>query len=127
MQPISIDQNLENLSAILQKIKSLSPKCNVIVTLSPVPLDGCKGEFASAVEADCISKSVGRLTLALAESRGMDFSYFPSFEFVRWVACSQAIPAFGGDIDDCYLRHPTTSIIESIMNIFISHYCERDA
>jgi len=124
MKPIPTDVNLSNLRKIISCIHHINPKAKIIVTLSPVPLDGCKGSFASAIEADCISKSIGRVTLALAESEGLDFTYFPSFELVRWVATArQSPPSFGGDIDDCYLRHPTTEVIESVMECFIDQYC----
>jgi hypothetical protein len=124
MKPIPVDRNLSNFRDIIKSIERINKDAKVIVTLSPVPLDGCKGDFVSAIEADCISKSIGRLTLAMAEAEGLDFSYFPSYELVRWVATARHWPpAFGGDADDIYLRHPTSSVIKSVMNCFVRQYC----
>jgi hypothetical protein len=90
MKPIPIAQNLSNFCNIINSLKQINKHAQIIVTLSPVPLDGCKGDFVSAIEADCISKSIGRLTLAIAEEEGFDFSYFPSYELVRWVATARS-------------------------------------
>lgn len=124
MKPIPLEDNLSNFRNILSEIRTYNPQAKIFATLSPVPLDGCKGTIFSAIEADCISKSIGRVTLAQAELEGFDFTYFPSYELVRWVATARPFPpAFGGDPSDCYLRHPTSSVIETVMKCFVSHHC----
>lgn len=126
MRPMDVTRNANNMLEIIQAFNAIRPNARIIMTLSPVPMDGCAGLNTSVVEADCISKSIGRASLALVEDHlrkiGYNrFVYFPAFEIVRWVACNQAHPLFGGS--DHHSRHVTDSVIETIMNVFSRFYC----
>ena len=122
LREIDVEQNTNNLVAIYDIIKLLNPRAKVIFTLSPVPLDGILDDSSSVVEMDCISKSIGRVSLNALKKLRPDYVYFPSFELVRWVACNQRIPLYGGDPSDQEARHVTSSIIAEIMRVFHNFY-----
>jgi hypothetical protein len=124
LKPVSINENIDNLRLICQYIRKISPRSQFILSLSPIPLDGTKGFSYSVVEADCISKSIGRSTIAYLQAENPDlFYYFPSFELIRWVSPNLPIPLFGGDLVDAHQRHITSSILNSVLDIFVEFNC----
>ncbi len=123
MKPIPIEENIANLKFIIKCINDVSPNAEIILSLSPIPLDGVKGYNGSVIEADCISKSIGRASIGYLQQEPQDlFYYFPSYELVRWVAANQDRRLFGGE-NDAHLRHIHPSILREILSIFLTRNC----
>ena len=125
MRPIDINVNVRNINEIISIISRIRPNAKIIATLSPVPMDGGLNLHTSIVEADCISKSIGRVSLAIVEDKlresNTNFFYFPAFEIVRWVGCNQNFPLFGGS--DHLSRHVTETVIKNVMETFTEFFC----
>jgi tetratricopeptide (TPR) repeat protein len=81
----SVQENIENVKYLIDFIRNISPKINIVITVSPVPLLA-SFEFESCVQADCLSKSTMRLVAhEIVNNSGYDnITYFPSFEIFRW-------------------------------------------
>ena len=81
----SVQENVENVKYLIDFIRNISPKINIVITVSPVPLLA-SFEFESCVQADCLSKSTMRLVAhEIVNNSGYDnITYFPSFEIFRW-------------------------------------------
>ncbi len=81
---LSVAENHSNLETAYALLRSKNPRLQLVVTLSPVPLNRT---FTSAdcIVADCSSKA--RLRVAIDEfvTRHPEVVYFPSFEMVREV------------------------------------------
>ncbi|CAN0232867.1 unnamed protein product, partial [Chrysoparadoxa australica] len=83
----TVDENTNNILAIIELIRKINPKVSVVLTLSPVPLKATFGN-SSCVTADCVSKSTLRLAIHQVISRSLpDIHYWPSFEIVKWLGC----------------------------------------
>ena len=124
MRAINLSENVENIKKIIMMLEELAPNSSVILSLSPIPLDGTKDFSGSVVEADCISKSIGRASIAyLQQDSPSLFYYFPSYELIRWVAANQNRRLFGGANDDGYLRHVNPSILREVLEVFVSMNC----
>ena len=107
--------------AIYENIRALNSECNIIFTVSPVPIDsvlGLSGTKLRAVEVDCVSKSTIRS--ALHEVMHSDAKivldsnvhYLPSFEIVRWIAPVVGIPVFG--MEDAASRHVSNAVLNAV-------------
>lgn len=118
-----VKEATDALLDVFKAIREINPSIKIVITLSPVPL-GRTFEFASAIVADCLSKSVLRAAIheALqAFGAGQSPIYFPSFEIVRWVG-SHAGNAFG---DDGLPRHISRDYVKHIISSFLSHGGEK--
>ena len=112
------------IKGVVNEIQKINNAAHIVLTLSPIPIEGIVGweKKSSAVEADCVQKSISRV--ALHELFSKDFkdfeniSYFPSFEIVRWL--SPLSPNCNPNWQD--FHHPNPKIIEAIANIFESVY-----
>lgn len=115
----SVDENKENLVAIVNLLNEFNPRCQIFITLSPVPLVGV-ADNSSVFKKDVISKSTLRLAIEQA-SEEVEFTYWPSFEVVKWMAphvpLSSNYQAFGED--DMDSRHVSAWLIDTIVDKFI--------
>ncbi len=117
----SQDLLVESMNNIIERIKFYNPNIEVIVTLSPIPLNGLvsrKKDTISPVELDCLSKSLQRICIdKLYKQRG-DFYYFPSFEIIKWLA-----PTIERQ-DHRWVdpRHPNEKTIKLVTDSFIRHF-----
>jgi len=116
---ISAAENEAALAFIVDTLRELNPDIKIVLTVSPVPLNRSLG-FASAIAADCISKSTLRVALHnyLSKQPGNVF-YWPSFEIVRWLG-AHLPPVFGED--DGILRHVNQSMVDLIAKLFLKHF-----
>ena len=111
----SVDENLDNLRAILRIIRTHRPEAKVIFTLSPVPLIATFRPV-SCISANSVSKAVLRVAVdeLMRENRADDrLFYFPSFEIVT------------GYFRDPYTRdnrHVRPRVVQTIMEAFARHY-----
>lgn len=117
----SVKENADNIERIVALLHSMSPKVEVFVTLSPVPLIGVPSG-QSVLERDVISKSTIRLAIEEA-SKSAAFTYWPSFEVVKWLAPhvqpSMNFQAFGDP--DNNSRHVSRWLVDEIIKSFIEH------
>ena len=91
--------------------------------LSPVPLTAAQvsNSIGSAVEADVISKSVGRLAIQkLLEEEPKDVIYWPSFEVTRWLLCNLETSLYGENTDLYHLSQKSTEIHEKLFMEVVS-------
>jgi tetratricopeptide (TPR) repeat protein len=106
-------ENLENLEAIRDIIKSVNPEANIIMTVSPVPLERTFSG-RDIIVANSEGKSTLRAVLGEFTRIHDDVIYFPSFEIVNQIG-PQAFTAHD-------FRHVKPSVIEFITQTFISAY-----
>ncbi len=81
----SVQENVDNVLHLIEFIRRISPEIRIVVTVSPVPLLA-SFEHESAVQADCLSKSIMRLVAheVVNNSNIPNILYWPSFEVFRW-------------------------------------------
>jgi hypothetical protein len=115
------------LDALYQAIRSINPHANLLLTLSPIPIDSALGiqhpGKLGAVEIDCISKSLLRVALdeLLDAQRGDSrLYYFPSFEIVRWIAPGIDGAVFGKE--DAASRHVSQNILAGVYDYFLQKF-----
>lgn len=130
MRTTSVQENTDNLRAIIASVNALSrtPPA-VVLTVSPVPL-AATSERASAVMADCISKSTLRLACeeVLQAKAGNEIHYWPSFEMVRWLGpylTDRNSAVFGAE--DGKTRHVSNWMVQTIMDLFVETYSAEPA
>ena len=127
----TIKDIVESIGRFVDFVASSKKAKTIVLTLSPVPLDGIWGGLKtneiSAIEADCYSKSICRVAIqeflelwevSLKHSFShISLDYYPSFEMARWLAPLQSGKVWSDT------RHLDDSIIDSIMSRFIAMYC----
>lgn len=127
MKPIPVEENTKGLRQLMESIKEINPDATLIVSLSPIPLDGAMSLPLSVIEADCLSKAIGRAAIGYLQIDQPDlFYYYPSFELVRWAAANRNVPLFGGDAGDGEARHITKEVIREVLDVFISVNCKNE-
>ncbi|PLZ01926.1 hypothetical protein CY652_12875 [Burkholderia sp. WAC0059] len=119
----TVQENLENLEYITSCIKSLNPDARIVITVSPVPLHATF-EFKSAIQADCISKSILRIVAHEFASKYPETIYWPGFEVVRWLG-GHVGPYYG--LDDGAAWHIGDDIVKTITDLFIEHFSDSAA
>jgi GSCFA family len=105
----TVAENAENLRYIIATVRSIKPTVKIVLTLSPVPLNSTF-EMASAVQADCLSKSTLRVAINEVMQDKIDsVFYWPAFEIVRWL--SGHIGKFYGK-EDGAVTHVNEEIVD---------------
>jgi hypothetical protein len=119
----SPDENVRNIVHVIERVRQLSPAAQVVLTISPVPLGGAL-DNASAVLADCLSKSVLRVAVETVMRQDLeDVRYWPSFEIVRWLGAhlgSRHPPAFAAN--DGKTRHVSLWLQDLIIRLFVEWF-----
>lgn len=111
----SVSENTENITRIIELLRTVNTTAPIVLTLSPVPLQATFREIP-CISADAVSKSVLRVALDNVMSAAPpNVYYWPSFELVRWV---------GGMYDhrSCIpssTRHPERHIVYTIVRTFV--------
>jgi tetratricopeptide (TPR) repeat protein len=113
----TVDENVDNLRAIVNIAKRLNPNLACVFSVSPVPLKATF-ERHSAITADCLSKSVLRVAVEqfLADKPANSY-YWPSFEIFRWVGGYTPEPLFG--TEDGAASHVSEAAVSLVMRVFI--------
>jgi hypothetical protein len=110
----TIEQTVANLSEIFSLLKN-GTNAQIIASVSPIPISGYRGDdFASAEEADCVSKSQLRAALHATLKQYPEVTYVPTFEIFRWLAAHQAFPTFG--LDDGNARHIGQVLLSRVLD-----------
>lgn len=112
---VSPADQAKTIRELLEVIRSVNPKAACFLTLSPVPLEFSL-TFPSAVESDCVSKSLLRAAIFECQQLGVPFVYWPAFEFFRWYSGHYARSFYGADGK---VRHVDQDLIELIMRKFV--------
>lgn len=117
----STDENRANILHIIAAIRGINPRANIVLTVSPVPLNATF-EMESAVVADCVSKATLRVAVEDVLRQGVPgVRYFPSFEIVRWL--SAYLPGMYGE-DDGSTVHVSERVVDAIVRAFLDAYGE---
>lgn len=118
----TVEQNTENLRAVVDGIRRLAGDVPVVFTLSPVPLIATMRARTSIFAADCVSKSTLRLAIeTVVHAAGGDATYWPSFEAFRWLGAHLDRRLYDGEQN---ARHPSPDMIGRIVNLFVDSYME---
>ena len=125
MRTTTVGENVKNIRRIMASVQRIAGRpVKMVLTVSPVPLAGTT-EFASAVIADCLSKSTLRLACQeVVSDQGLkDVFYWPSFEIVRWLGThfGSAHPDVYG-ADDGNSRHVSAWLVDIIVDLFLEHF-----
>jgi hypothetical protein len=119
MRQTSEVENIQALLDIITAIRTVNPKCAIVLTLSPVPLLASLTKYPP-IAANAISKAVLRAALHNVYERNLpDVYYWPSYEFVTWHGTTVEI-VYGKEGND--LRHVSQSLIDSITGHFRRYY-----
>ncbi|MBI1778516.1 MAG: GSCFA domain-containing protein [Proteobacteria bacterium] len=121
----TVAENVDNIRAIVDRLRRLNPSNHVVLTVSPVPLK-VTFEFESAITADCVSKSTLRVAAHEVMKLGLPrIHYWPSFEMVRWTAAGHVGPVFG--TDDGSPLHVSQELVDTVVSLFLEAVGEPDA
>lgn len=121
----TVEENVQNIRAIISLLREANPTCPIIMTLSPVPMKATFGDV-SCMTADCVSKSVLRVALHEAlQGAGERVFYWPSFEMVKWAGGHFDWPVYG--LDDPTVRHVTRYLVINILALFLESFYGKDA
>jgi tetratricopeptide (TPR) repeat protein len=117
----SVEENTDNMLAIVELVhRHCGPK-PIIFTLSPVPLIATHRTDVTCMLADSVSKSILRVAIdQVMRKRLENVYYWPSFEIVRWASGHAPYRAFGDD--DGAPRHVNDSHVSAIIDAFIEHF-----
>ena len=118
-KPAEIAAQLTEAFALLRDI---NPATEIVLTLSPVPLEATFQKSQSIVAADCLSKSALRYAISECLEDAERLYYFPSFEFVRWMCPLLGLQAFAED--DGHPRHVSNRVVAAICYLFVKHFGE---
>lgn len=117
----SVEENVNAVSQIIAILRSINPNLQVVISVSPVPLKGTtRGK--SAVMEDCISKSTLRVAVETLIERDPSVSYWPSFEFMKWIGAHTHRPSFSGKDT----RHLDSNLIRLMTEHFITTYFDEN-
>ncbi|MCC3859687.1 GSCFA domain-containing protein [Pseudemcibacter aquimaris] len=81
----SFEENIDELEQVLELIKSVNSKINVLLTVSPVPLTATASQN-HVLSATTYSKSILRSVAERMKEKHSNVDYFPSYEIINSVA-----------------------------------------
>jgi hypothetical protein len=114
----TVTENKNNMRAIYDTIREFRPEARIIFTLSPIPLVATFRPV-SCITANTVSKAVLRSAIdELYRDVGDEgrLFYWPSYEIVEH--------AFGPGKYSPDRRHINTPVLDYIMALFETHYCD---
>jgi len=110
----SVTDVIADMTSFLGNLRAVNPACQIILTVSPVPLAATADPGAHVLSASTYSKSVLRVA-AEELRRAHDFvHYFPSYEIITGAYARGRYYA-----DD--LRNVTETGVEHVMGLFLRH------
>lgn len=105
---------VEDIEAVLAKLRAINPAAQVILTVSPVPLMATAQPDAHVLAATTYSKAVLRVAAETLTQAHAEVHYFPSFEIITGAFNRGAYFA-----DD--LRNVTEEGVAHVMLLFLKH------
>lgn len=119
----TVEENFDNLKSIVALIRRYNPECDFVFSLSPVPLHTTL-ELRSSMEADCLSKSILRVTVEQIVTTSTRCIYWPAFEIVKWLGVY--VPNMYGE-EDGTCGHVSERVVEMIMVLFLQFYMRTES
>jgi hypothetical protein len=113
LERTDVATNLKHLIQMREVLSELSPRCRIVITVSPVPMNATFSGDDVAV-ANMYSKSTLRAAAQAFADAFSDVEYFPSYELVM---LSRRESAFKAD-----WIHVRDQCVERIIDIFISSH-----
>lgn len=110
-----VEEHIDSIIQIHDKLMEFNPGALKIITLSPVPLSGYIGEPGMFV-ADCVSKSSLRAAIFHAIDK-TSFVYLPTFEALKWI--SPHMPAESSFRPFVDPRHPNEFLVAAILSYLL--------
>jgi len=115
----TVDENTSNLRDILGLVRRVNNRAPIVLTLSPVPLLASFRDI-SCLTADCVSKSVLRVSLdQVMNERRESVYYWPSFEIVKWVGANLPFSAYAAEGK---ARDVNRELVATIIDMFIEAF-----
>lgn len=108
-----------DLSAFVERINSVNPHVNILLTVSPVPLVATY-EKRHVWVSTTFSKAALRVAVDEVERKFENVIYFPSYEIIN-------SPAAGGRYYEDDLRGVRSIGVKHVMRIFEKHFFEMSA
>ena len=108
--PISYSRCLKSIDNIAKTIKKHRGDKDIIMTVSPVPLNKTYRKNIDVSVANCESKSIIKVAVAEAQRRNKNIFYFPSYEIVSFM---------GKDAFKPDRRHVRPEVVKRIMDNFL--------
>jgi hypothetical protein len=120
----TVEENQTNLESLFRSLRALSPKAEVIFSLSPIPLAATQSGV-SCITADSLSKATLRIALdSFLKQKPAGARYWPSFEIVRWLGSHVEASLFGEDGNS---RHVNRSAVDLILGAFVDAFFSKSA
>ena len=107
------NENLENLERIHAIMAKHNPKCQILVTVSPVHLFATFREDADVITASCNSKSTLRSVTDEFTARHENVFYFPAFEMATIYRPMVEEPIFSKGKENFHVNEETINFIMS--------------
>lgn len=119
MRQTSVDENAAAIKRCVDIIARHNPNAHIVLTLSPIPLNGAVCENGS-VAANTVSKATLRAAIdQVMREKRPGLLYWPSYEIVTWYG-AHVERAFGDDDRDS--RHLRQKVIDIIADCFMARY-----
>jgi hypothetical protein len=113
LERTDVASNLKNLIQIREVLRELSPRCPIVITVSPVPMNATfSGD--DVIVANAYSKATLRTAAQAFADAFSDVEYFPSYELVT---LSRRESAFKSD-----WIHVTDECVERVVDTFIASH-----
>jgi len=110
---LSLYETVKLLEDSILKLRNVNNKINIVLTVSPVPIQTTFVPNKDCIIANTYSKSVLRCAAEILSNKYEFVDYFPSFEIV----ITAGLSAYQDD-----LVHVKDSVVRKIVNYFISNY-----
>ena len=114
---LSVKECITDLQTMVDILHKHNPKCSIIFTVSPIPLQATFRDGIDVISASHYSKSVLRAAAEQVTTHNKHVYYFPSFEFVLYAYWNKGGPWIPGDI-----RHVRPNVIKTMMTFFLSQF-----
>lgn len=109
---LTYSEHVHYLIEIIKLLKNINPKAKLILSVSPVPIRGLKGNYC-VIQSDTFSKSILRSSINELTNLFDDIYYLPTFEIFRSLAIHSNFALFG--IDDRNPRHIRGDMLSAVI------------
>lgn len=111
---LTVMEVMEDMQAVIDTLRHVNPKAQVLLTVSPVPLAATAQPGAHVLAATTYSKAVLRAAAGMLSDADPCVHYFPSYEIITSSASRGRYYA-----DD--LRNVTEEGVSHVMRVFLHH------
>lgn len=111
---LNYSENVFYLNEIIKIIRNYNSKANIIISVSPVPIKGVKGNHECPYQSDTLSKSTLRTCVFEILNFDKNIFYLPTYEIFRSLPIHCDFAMFGSDDGNC--RHIRGDILEKVIN-----------